>query len=101
MRDTFALVVSMSHIIGDGHTFYRISDQLSTDSSIISLDASREGSNITRKVEEALGKAETGFLTSAKFGLSMVSGAICQILFGPLFGWKIREEFYKFNVEFI
>ena len=38
---TFALVVSMSHMLGDGHTFYQVSGMLSCDRTVHALDPHR------------------------------------------------------------
>ena len=79
----FALVASMSHVIGDGATFFQIMRMLSADA-----DANVYSMNPTRKHEtrasevEAVGTAAHAFTTSAPF----IAGA----LKGSVFGNKVR-----------
>jgi len=41
-KKTFALVVSLSHVVGDGHTFYAVHNMLSTSGTVEALIPSRD-----------------------------------------------------------
>jgi hypothetical protein len=58
---SFALLVSMSHICGDGHTYYRIYNMLTGNTPITSLKCQRELLYST-KVMELTGKQEAHYI---------------------------------------
>jgi len=59
---SFAIFVSLSHILGDGSTFYRIHNMLAPGSDIGFMDRSLV--DISREASRALGDAEASFLES-------------------------------------
>ena len=67
----FALVVSMNHTLGDGHTYYRLYGMLSADAGVEALDPVR-----VEKFEEAkagiIGEKENAMFTSAGLGLGIL-----------------------------
>ena len=60
-ESSFALLVSMSHICGDGHTYYRIYNMLVGNTPITSLKCQRELLYST-KVMELVGKQEAHYI---------------------------------------
>jgi len=60
----FALVVSMNHTLGDGHTYYKLYSMLSTDSDIDELNPVRVSGFEAAKTD-IIGKKETAMFKSA------------------------------------
>lgn len=63
-NDEFALVVSLSHVIGDGHTFYAIYNMISSDAKVHNLDPIRPPA-FPEKEEELMGTESKGFFDLA------------------------------------
>mmetsp|Transcript_15908 Transcript_15908/g.30087 ORF Transcript_15908/g.30087 Transcript_15908/m.30087 type:complete len:454 (-) Transcript_15908:108-1469(-) len=80
----FAVVVSLSHVVGDGATFYKLHNMLcSNDDAIIkTLVASRIPTAAAQKAD-ALGRAEFEFGRSFGFILNLVIGLIRTRAIGP------------------
>jgi len=72
-HDKFALVVSLSHVIGDGHTFYEIHNMLSSNAKVYSLDPIRPPEFPEQEKElmgqEHKGIADFAIMLRAIFGL--------------------------------
>lgn len=67
----FALVVSMNHTLGDGHTYYQLYRMLSADSEIDELDPLRvTGFEAAKTI--IIGDKETGMLKSAGLSLGIL-----------------------------
>jgi hypothetical protein len=67
----FALVVSMNHTLGDGHTYYKLYGMLSTDADVEVLEPVRvDGFEETKT--EVIGKKENAMFTSAGIGLGIM-----------------------------
>lgn len=82
--DSFAVVVGLSHLVGDGYTFYRIHNMLcgGDEEEIVSLDPVR----IETTVEEqgaTLGKAEAAYGSSFGLMLGMMRGLLLSMTVGP------------------
>jgi len=60
-ESSFALLVSMSHICGDGHTYYRIYNMLTCNEPITSLKCQRE-LLYSAKVMELVGRTEAHYI---------------------------------------
>jgi hypothetical protein len=67
----FALVVSMNHTVGDGHTYYRLYGMLDADQEVEALDPVRVPDFEEAKTE-VIGEAETAMFSSAGYGLGIV-----------------------------
>ena len=67
----FALVVSMNHTLGDGHTYYRLYGMLDDKQEIEALDPVRVPGFEEAKTE-VIGEKENAMLSSAGFGLGIV-----------------------------
>jgi hypothetical protein len=78
---SFALLVSMSHILGDGSTFYRLHNMLAPDMAVGALD--RSLIDISREASSVLGAAEASFLESdavaQSFRLNVVQPACSHL----------------------
>ena len=81
----FALVLSMSHIAGDGYTYYRILNMLSSTGKIASLNPMRKTEAIPG-MADAIGREAWRFLRSAAHG--------CNALRGIVSGRKARAIAY-------
>lgn len=57
----FALVMSLSHIVGDGHTYYRIYNMLSTNCSVLPMIVGRNP-NFISATQRAMGVDEAGVI---------------------------------------
>ncbi|EZH71967.1 hypothetical protein ATO12_04940 [Aquimarina atlantica] len=84
----FALIFSISHVVADGYTYYKIFNQLFTDKSVESLEVKRK-QDAADRVTEIVGKKSFKFFHSAPFILNLVGGAI--------FGKKTKS--YGFYIE--
>lgn len=67
----FALVVSMNHTLGDGHTYYNLYAMLSADTDIEVLDPVRVA-NFEQAKTEVIGTEENAMFTSAGIGLGIM-----------------------------
>jgi len=67
----FALVVSMNHTLGDGHTYYKLYSMLSADAEVDELDPVRINGFEEAK-SEIIGEKETAMFKSAGLGLGIV-----------------------------
>ena len=61
-KSDFALIVSMSHICGDGHTFYNIYNSILGHTPVVELDPRRE-MTFTGKVQDKMGKREAFYVS--------------------------------------
>ena len=86
--DTFAFVFSMSHVIADGYTFYKILSMMSSDTQIEAMEAQRNNEAIER-TNEVLGDKETRFMTSFPQVLNW-AGRI---------GCRPREKWCAFKID--
>ena len=78
----FALIFSMSHVVADGHDYYKIFNMIAGSSPIEALDPIRVVEYETRE-SEWTGKSDFGWLTS----LGLIKGMLGGLLFGPTAQW--------------
>lgn len=93
-KEAFALIVQLSHAVGDGATYYKllhmlcsmdttdVDDPTSTSDSIVKLNPERIQNTIETQID-AMGKAEHGFLTSIGFVCRTIFGTIKNVMKGP------------------
>ena len=67
----FALVVSMNHTLGDGHTYYKLYGMLGADAPIEALDPVRIEAFEAAK-SEVIGESDNAMFTSAALSLGIV-----------------------------
>jgi hypothetical protein len=67
----FALVVSMNHTLGDGHTYYKLYGMLCADADVEVLDPVRVADFEEAKTE-VIGEKENAMFTSAGLGLGIM-----------------------------
>ncbi|UII31928.1 hypothetical protein LVD17_26935 [Fulvivirga ulvae] len=84
----FALIFSISHMVADGYTYYRIFNQLFTSGPVEQLEVKRK-QDAANKVTDVVGQKSFKFFHSAPFVMNMIKGA--------LFGKKTKC--YGFYVE--
>jgi len=77
----FALVVSMNHTMGDGHTYYRLYGMLDAGQEVEALDPVRVSGFEEAKIN-VIGEDESAMLSSAGYGL----GIMGTYLLGKLTG---------------
>lgn len=75
----FALVVSMNHTMGDGHTYYRLYGMLDADQEVEALDPVRVSDFEEAKIE-VIGEKESAMFSSIGYGL----GIMGTYLFGKM-----------------
>ena len=78
----FALVVSMNHTLGDGHTYYKLYSMLSADSDVDELDPVRV-SDFEAAKTNVIGKRETAMFKSTGLAFGIL---------GTYFGTKIGRR---------
>ncbi|KAL3936052.1 MAG: hypothetical protein SGBAC_008549 [Bacillariaceae sp.] len=74
----FAFVFSISHLMADGHTYYKVLSMLADGSTIDSLQVQRVD-RFNEVVEQTIGKADKEVLQSGY----IVGNLVCRKLFGP------------------
>jgi hypothetical protein len=77
----FALVISMNHTMGDGHTYYRLYGMLDADQEVEALDPVRVP-GFGEAMTAVIGENESAMFSSAGYGLGIVG----TYLFGKLTG---------------
>ncbi|KAL3934603.1 MAG: hypothetical protein SGBAC_009714 [Bacillariaceae sp.] len=95
----FALVVSLAHCVGDGHTFYQVHNMLSKHAKPQFLDPVRKPS-LTDDIATALGgKDQAASLANPPWGFifRFLKGAIFSKLFGP----PTKVELFWINQDWI
>lgn len=75
--DTFAIVFSVSHAIIDGYTYYRLLSMLSSDGTIVPLNAKRKH-HIVNQSKTAMGEKESEYAYAG----STVCNIICSMIYG-------------------
>ncbi len=76
----FALVVSMNHTLGDGHTYYKLYSMLSADSEVDELDPVRV-SDFEAAKTKIIGEKETAMFKSAGLSFGILGTYIGTKLF--------------------
>ncbi|PHR56682.1 MAG: hypothetical protein COA44_07470 [Arcobacter sp.] len=75
-QNKFSLIFSLSHSVGDGHTYYSLLNMLSKDAKIEALTVQRK-EEIYAKAIKTLGKKEFAYLTSFSHVFNVFRGMIC------------------------
>ncbi|CAL1164991.1 unnamed protein product [Cladocopium goreaui] len=89
-RDEFALIVSISHIVADGHTYYKLFEMLTQNVELTSLNPRRKV-HFNQKRIQAVGQRQYDFIYSPQYVLNCLSG---KLLYG-----KPRCRAYLVNSE--
>ena len=97
-QDSFALIVSMSHCIGDGQTYYCLWDMLTGRKPVEALEVTRK-LNTRELQEDVLGKPEASIMGSKGFLLSMIRGIIMTKIINPLFFGSPKIKMIYFYVD--
>lgn len=86
----WALVVSLSHVIADGHTFYQVHNMLSDGREVRALEP-RRAADVPGLAEAAMG-GDGGFLANPRPGLllSLLSAGLLGALVGPACAVDLR-----------
>lgn len=80
--DQFAVVVSLSHVLGDGHTYYQVYSALGQSAPFRPLNPFRKLA-FSAAMAESLGQGKTGWLSSQRAWL----GNLMSRLFKPTHKW--------------
>ena len=97
--DSFALIVSLSHVIADGHTFYTVHNALSADRKVVALNPQRK-MEAPPSIDSALGGPEQALLMSAiptGFYFFMATRVLASLLLGP----PTEFEIYTVDASFV
>lgn len=92
---SFAVIMSLSHVIADGHTFYSLHNALSADHEVVALRPQRKV-EAHPAIDKALGGPEQALLMSAVpkgFYFFMATRTLASLLIGP------RTEFQMYTVD--
>ena len=90
--DAFCLVVSLSHTLGDGATYYALLNMLGAEAGVRALEPTRRQGTAAQEAE-LMGKAEVGFTTTPGYvcgTLSSVCRGCCVAKAVPQ-AWHINE----------
>jgi hypothetical protein len=79
-KDGFALVVSMNHTLGDGHTYYKLYNMLSEGAEIEAMNPVRVDGFEEAKTK-VIGQPENALLSSAGLGLGIMASYLGAKLF--------------------
>jgi len=79
-QQTFALVVSLSHVVGDGHTFYTLHNMLSVNATVEALEPKRDES-FPEKQNKLMGEAMAKGVTDVPLTLRSLMGVLKLKLF--------------------
>ena len=96
----FAVIASMSHILGDGHTFYTIYNMLMSgqDTEKV-LQAGRIDTEMSQQ-EEAMGKPEARVLSSFGFIAAAIRGVLTAKLLAPFTErYRLQALYYMVDQE--
>ena len=85
-----ALLVSMSHVLGDGHSFYLIHNMFDYEAKVTSYIPDRQ-SSFPHKIEEKVGTSFQAYFKSVPF--------IASVIFRSLFGRKKHLHVFKVDSE--
>ncbi|CAB9511241.1 expressed unknown protein [Seminavis robusta] len=96
-EEKFAVVHSMNHVIGDGHTFYHIQNMLlNWDEPVQPLIVERMATTVASQTEAMGGKKESHILSSIGFLVAYVIGVILSFI---LPGRKAVCKLYLMDIE--
>ena len=95
----WALVVSLSHVIADGHTFYAVHNMLSDGAPIVRLEPRRKPEAMAAAARAMGGEAETGFLGNPSAGMLVFS--LRAMLLSKVLGPAAVVGVYALNEAFV
>lgn len=72
----FAVVVTLSHVIGDGHTFYKLQNMLFGSTEMESLVVERNFETKQQQIKAMGGAAEQRILSSGGFLVNVIAGVL-------------------------
>ena len=88
----FLLIFSLSHLIGDGHTFYQIFNMLSSQSEVYGLNVIRKSEMVQAK--DFIPKKHLNFI----FSPTMIFWLIIKVLFSRK---KVRVDSFELNKSYV
>lgn len=89
----FALVVSISHVVSDGHSYYKILGQLTTSGTVERLNVDRKH-EYSEQVKKLLGEKQTDFV----FGVNMYNMGFLYQMIGQ-FCCCAKNRFVSYYVD--
>lgn len=97
--ERWALVVSLSHVLADGHTYYRVYNMLSESEPVVPLPVRRKP-GATEAADRAMGgAAESGFLQRPRPGLLLRLAA--STLMGKIIGPPCAVAVFSLDEAFV
>lgn len=76
--DTFAIIISISHVIIDGYTYYKILSMFNSNVKIESLNAIRK-SDLKESSDKAIGLEESKFVYSGSVMCNVICTMLCSV----------------------
>ncbi|GAB5359136.1 hypothetical protein AAMO2058_000518600 [Amorphochlora amoebiformis] len=93
---SFAVVVSLSHNVGDGHTFYTLYKMLCRKREVFALNPIRKP-EVVNGIEDRLGAAESGWMKSIVF----IGAMVMSLTSRAIFGMRSEVAIYDLNEAWI
>lgn len=90
MEKGFALVVSISHCLADGHTYYTIMDMIHDKNPVVAMNVDRK-MDFESKAYEAFGERQRKFFMEKPLVMNYIAGCVCSL--------KGRAECFTFYVN--
>lgn len=90
----FGIAISMSHFVGDGHTYYAIYNMLVAGEKIEALDDARILDDEEQQAK-VFTKNERGMFNNPGFLLNAFSGTLMTQLGSSIFGWTSTKKYAR------
>ena len=98
-NEKFAVIHSMSHVLGDGHTYYQLHNMLTCSSRILALNADRILGSVESQ-RHAVGEKELATVNSAGFVIGSICGFLRATLLAPLrLAPQMERNYYVIDRE--
>lgn len=90
-ENKFGVLVSLSHVIGDGHTFYKVHSMLGQQAAVTSMNPIR-CKTFPQDMVKSMGKSESAIMSSGKVMAHAVAGLISMT-------WKKAPAIQAFCID--
>lgn len=94
----YALFCSISHVLGDGHTYYSLYNMLTGAEPIVALQVDRVMTTLTQQ-KEKLGAAEASVMASPGIIVCAIRGLLSDALLSSLLGIRSKPQSRIFDVD--
>ena len=94
----FAMIVSMSHVIGDGYTFYAVHNMLNSSAGVWAMEPRRIAESPAAQ-ERAMGKAGLGLVTPPACIIKVLGGMLWSKTLAPYVGHGPTSKILEIDLE--